>query len=80
MLTDMKRWYIKSEGKEYVCSLLELKARAHIANYKSDSGEVISFEFVDFYDFAKAKDGKIQVGQIKIDKLEKQVAEIIFKK
>lgn len=75
----MKRWYIKSEGKEYVCSLLDLNARAKIANYKSDTGESISFEFVEFYDFAKAKDGKQQIGQVTIGKSEKQVAEIIFK-
>lgn len=76
----MKRWYVKNEGSEYVCSLLSFAGQAKVATLKPDGTDSIRFQFMKFFDFARAKDGKMQTGWVRLPHAERKVrAKIIFK-
>jgi len=76
----MRRWYIVHENTRYSCSLLSLAGKSKIASFKSDCDNIIVFQFMKFNDFSRAKDGRQQIGWVKLPHTKTKVrGAIIFK-
>lgn len=75
----MKQWHIIEGDTEYTCSLMSLAGSSKLGVF-GWRDEIIRFQFMKFYDFSRAKDGKMQTGWVKLPHTDSKVrAQIIFR-